>query len=125
MLKKANRINKTRDLQKVYRLGKSVHTSALVIKFVAGPKTQIAFVVSKKVSKRAVQRNRIKRVLREQMRLGLQSNRLGKYVVIVKPNAAALDNSQIREELKKSLAKIPATFSHQGLNQNKNSTQQP
>ena len=108
MLKKANRINKTRDLQKVYRLGKSMHTSALVIKFVEAAKTQIAFVVSKKVSKRAVERNRIKRVLREQMRLGLASHRLGKYIVIVKPSAANLTNAEIREELKKSLSKMPA-----------------
>ena len=106
MLKKINRINKARDLQKVYRLGKSAHTSALVIKFVPEKRTQVAFVVSKKVSKKAVERNRIKRVLREQMRLGLGKNKIGKYMIVAKSGASSLNNSEIRADLAKALSKI-------------------
>jgi len=106
MLKKANRINKTRDLQRVYRLGKPVHTSALVIKFVPAERVQVAFVVSKKVSKKAVDRNRIKRILREYMRLHLDRHKPGKYLVMVKPSAAGLNSRSLRAELQKSLSKI-------------------
>ena len=106
MLKKANRINKTRELQKVYRSGKSVHTSALVIKFVAAPRIQAAFVVSKKVSKKAVERNRIKRVLREHFRLSIQKIKSGKYMIMVKPAAAKLKNPEVRDNFKNALEKI-------------------
>lgn len=106
MLKKANRINKTRDLQKVYRLGKPAHTSALVIKFVPHAQTQVAFVVSKKVSKKAVERNRIKRILREYMRLHLEQSKPGKYLVMVKPQAAKLPGNELRAEMRRVLSKV-------------------
>lgn len=106
MLKKANRINKTRDLQKVYRFGKPAHTSALVIKFVSAERTQVAFVVSKKVSKKAVERNRIKRALREYVRLNLDQTKPGKYLIMVKSGAASLSGSELRAELKKALTKV-------------------
>ena len=106
MLKKADRINKTRDLQKVYRLGKAVHSSALVIKFVGGERSQAAFVVSKKVSKKAVERNRIKRVLREVFRLSLAQRKKGRYLIMVKPTAAKLKAQELRVEISKALDKI-------------------
>lgn len=40
--------------------------------------TKFGFVVSKKYHKRAVKRNRIKRLLRESVRLAIKSNSLGK-----------------------------------------------
>jgi ribonuclease P protein component len=112
MLKRANRINKTRDLQRVYRLGKPVHSSALVIKFVAAPagasaaQSQVAFVVSKKVSKKAVLRNRVKRVLREKVRLNLSRQKPGKYLVIVKPQAANMTAAELRAQISHALSKI-------------------
>jgi len=105
MLKKANRINKTRELQKVYRTGLTMHTPALVIKFVARPKTRTAFVVSKKISKLAVERNRVKRVLREQMRLALPRLVTGDYMLVAKPKAAGFKNKELVEQLKYTLAR--------------------
>ena len=105
MLNKANRINKTRDLQKVYRLGKASHTSALVIKFVAQEKKRLAFVVSKKVSKKAVERNRIKRILREFLRQHIEYLASGDYMVIVKPQAKGLSAAALRDNLEKGLIK--------------------
>ena len=49
---------------------------------------RFAFVVSTKVSKKAVVRNRLKRILREFVRRNLANFAVGDYVVIVKPAAA-------------------------------------
>lgn len=99
MLKKTNRINKTRELQRVYRSGKTMHTPALVIKFVPALKTRIAFVVSTKVSKKAVERNRIKRAVREQMRLSMKSLAVGDYMLVAKYGAGRYNNKELREQM--------------------------
>lgn len=105
MLKRVNRISKTRELQKVYRSQRSQHTPALVIKFVAGVRTRTVFVVSKKVSKKAVERNRIKRVLREQVRKDLDRLIPGDYMFIVKAQASVMKNPELRDQLKNGLSK--------------------
>jgi ribonuclease P protein component len=99
MLKRINRINKTRDLQKVYRLGKAYHSPALVIKFLAGEYLRIAFVVSKKVSKKAVERNRIKRAVREEIRINTDKMMLGSYMIIAKAQAGKYSNKELRDQL--------------------------
>ena len=110
MLKKTQRISTTRELQKVYRLGKPAHTPALVVKFVSkkqpGVISRTAFVVSKRVSKKAVDRNRIKRVLRDAIRLSLPQLPVGDYMVILKPLALLKTNAELREDLHKALEKI-------------------
>ncbi|MBS9781746.1 MAG: ribonuclease P protein component [Gammaproteobacteria bacterium] len=59
---------------------------------------RVGAVVSKKVSKLAVQRNRIKRLIREQFRK--QSHPDGfDFVVIAIPKAAKADNQQLTNEL--------------------------
>ncbi|MFI5158418.1 MAG: ribonuclease P protein component [Sphingobacteriales bacterium] len=105
MLKKANRITKTRDLQSVYRKGKTLHTPALVIKFLPGLKFRVGLVVSKKISKKAVERNRIKRALREELRLNKPNLALGEYMLVAKPGASIYKNAALRADLVKSLKK--------------------
>lgn len=99
MLKKVNRISKTRELQKVYRIGKTMHTPALVIKFVKDGKIRTGFVVSKKISKKAVERNRIKRALREKMRLALPYLAIGDYMLVAKPAAASYKGKELGDQL--------------------------
>jgi ribonuclease P protein component len=103
MLKKINRINKARELQKVYRTGKTLHTPALVIKFIKGPKFRTGFVVSKKISKKAVERNRIKRAVRERMRLSLPFLATGDYMLVAKPSAASYKGKELSEQLADTL----------------------
>jgi ribonuclease P protein component len=118
MLKKSQRITTTRDLQKVYRLGKPAHTPALVIKFVpnravgTGVTSRTAFVVSKRVSKKAVERNRIKRALREEIRVNLAKLPKGDYMVMVKPLALLKTNRELREDLHRALDKISGNVSY-------------
>lgn len=104
------RISKTRELQKVFRFGKAVHASSLVIKFVQIPGlsvSRLAFVVSKKVSKRAVVRNRIRRVLREELRTQLLPKLpIADYVIIVKPTAATYKTAELRNELTSAASRI-------------------
>jgi len=57
---------------------------------------RLGLIVSRKVDKRAVGRNRIKRVLREAMRHVRQALRNGDYVVLARPDAKAAKNKQIR-----------------------------
>lgn len=104
MLKKQNRITKTRDLQMVYRKGKTLHTPALVIKFLPeSTPVKVGLVVSKKISKKAVIRNRIKRALREEMRANKDNLATGSYMLVAKVGAALVENKDIRRQLSAAL----------------------
>ena len=67
MLSKENRLQKKADFQRVFKLGKGLKSSFLYIKFLKTKNdlTRIGFVVSKEISNKSNQRNRIKRMLRE------------------------------------------------------------
>ncbi len=62
------------------------------------PKSRVGVVVSKKVSKLAVQRNLIKRLIREQFRQTQHPSGFD-FVVIALPKAAHTDNRQLINEL--------------------------
>ena len=54
-------------------------------------------VVSKKITKKAVQRNRIRRIVKEALRsIGFEESKL---VIIVKKNIANLKTNQVKKEL--------------------------
>jgi len=57
---------------------------------------RLGLVVSRKVDKRAVGRNRIKRVLRETMRHVYPALGNGDYVVLARPDAKTAENRKIR-----------------------------
>ncbi|HOU45636.1 MAG TPA: ribonuclease P protein component [Candidatus Pacearchaeota archaeon] len=70
MLFKENRLRKKTDFQRVFKLGKGFKNSFLYIKFVRNDMdlSRIGFVVSKEISNKSSQRNKIKRMLRESSR---------------------------------------------------------
>ena len=92
MLPKKYRLKKKTAFSATYKTGKTIHRSGLTA-FLGKMKseeqfeipTKIGFVVSKKVHKRAVKRNRIKRLIRESMRLYIKSheNFDSKYLSII------------------------------------------
>ena len=77
MLKKEYRLKKRIAFNATYRTGVSFHKSGITV-FCGKKKkedfpTKIGFVVSKKIHKRAVKRNRIKRLMRESVRLYIKN----------------------------------------------------
>ena len=67
MLPQDSRLQNEKDIERVYKKGKSFKEDFLVLKVVKNSlaKSRFAFIVSQKVSKKAVARNKVKRRLRE------------------------------------------------------------
>ncbi len=82
-LNKKNRLKKKRDFENVFKKGKAVKGSFLFIKYrnneLGVPR--FGFVVSAKIAKKAVERNRIRRILSESIRDKVKN--LGGYDIIV------------------------------------------
>ena len=89
------------DVQKVFAKGRAFFNPLFTLKFLKNPSDSRRFtvVVSTKVSKSAVRRNRIKRVLREYIRLNLPQLSPGDYAVVVKPAAAGKEAEEWRLSL--------------------------
>ena len=107
-----NRLKKKTDLQKVFKKGKYLEGSFLFIKFIKNSLelSRFGFIVPVKVFKKAVTRNRIRRVLSEVVRVNI--NRMNdNYDVIVNikkdmdsSSRSSLD--ELRFDLNKLLNKL-------------------
>lgn len=78
MLPRKYRLKKRTAFNATYRTGTSLHKDGITV-FCGKNKTpdyptKIGFVVSKKIHKRAVKRNRIKRLMRESVRLYIKNS---------------------------------------------------
>ena len=96
MLSSLFRFHGPNSLRFAYRNGQTVHSHILKIKFVPNPKlksSRFAIVVSKKVHKSAVGRNRIRRRFFEAIREQLPDIKPGMDVVLIVVSGEALGMS--------------------------------
>lgn len=114
MLPKNFRLKKRSAFSATYRTGKSLHKDGITM-FVGKEKnndcpTKIGFVVSKKIHKRAVKRNRIKRLMRESYRLLIKEDTVSdKYLSLIFVASAKLlgkDFTYIDNAIRKLVYKL-------------------
>jgi ribonuclease P protein component len=115
MLKKKYRLKKYSAFKATYKIRNIIADENLCIYFGKEKTsdeytTKIAFVVSKKIHKRAVVRNRIKRLMRESFRLILKENKFNfihNYISIIcvaKTSSINTDFSMVNNLITKLLA---------------------
>ena len=115
MLPKEYRLKKRTAFNATYRTGVSFHKDGITV-FCGKIKkenypTKIGFVVSKKTHKRAVKRNRIKRLMRENLRIYIKESQNfdPKYISLIFVGSAKLldkNYSDIEKSIKKLMSKI-------------------
>ncbi|MDP3981973.1 MAG: ribonuclease P protein component [bacterium] len=108
MLNKQHRLRKEKDIQAVFSKGRGVRRGAVLIKFLQKGKGELrtGIVVSKKVFKSAVSRNRIRRVISEFLRVNLPSiSKSGDALIIVLPGREArlYESVWLRESVQSAL----------------------
>jgi ribonuclease P protein component len=109
MLPKINRIKKKKDFDLIFKKGKSFKTSLLVLKIMKNglDKNRFGFIVSQKVSKKAVVRNRIRRRLTEMVKDNIKPETIAQDVVFIAlPGIDKKDFLEIKSEVQKIIDKI-------------------
>ena len=114
MLPKENRLKKRSAFTATYRTGKTLHKGGITM-FCGKKKDndtpiRIGFVVSKKIHKRAVKRNRIKRLMRESCRLlikeqGIPNNHLS-LIFVASSKLLEMDFKEVNSSIKKLVKQL-------------------
>ena len=101
MLSSLGRLAKKKDVEAALRKGKRVQGKFLFVKVLKNgtPRARFAVVVSKKVSGKAVVRNRLRRVIREEIRCVVPDLSSGFDAVIVALPSARENEREARREV--------------------------
>lgn len=100
MLPKKHRLAKALEVKRTTARGRSFFNPYAVVKFVKGNSTpRLTVITSTKVSKKAVARNRIKRIAREVVRSFVSRLQPGEYVIIMKAAADNASTAELRNSL--------------------------
>ncbi|HCC59667.1 MAG: ribonuclease P protein component [Candidatus Staskawiczbacteria bacterium RIFOXYC1_FULL_37_43] len=113
MLPESNRIKKKKDFEQIFKNGKSFKDGFLVLKKIKNnlPQSRFVFIISQKVSKKAVVRNKIKRRLAQIIRSNFKNIKGGADIVlIILPGAEKEDFLSIKKSLNNLLAKAKMIF---------------
>lgn len=100
MLPKKNRLKKKKDFERIFKKGKGLNGDFLFLKIAKNnlKESRFGFVVSKKVSKKAVVRNKVKRRLREAVKLKLPGVKAGiDGVLITRPGIESKTFAELKE----------------------------
>lgn len=103
------RIRKRAEFKRLQAGSRKLHSTHLlvIINPAAGPDSRIGVTVTTRVDKRAIQRNRIKRIVRETFRhLREQLGGTFDIVVIARQNATDCSSGELRTELTELFRKI-------------------
>lgn len=129
MLPKANRLRRNQDFSKVYEKGLRQKGPDLLLRALRRPQenaeankaesrktakpTRIGISIGKKVSKQAVVRNRLKRLIRAAMRQLLPKIKPGwDLAIVVKPTAQRCNYREILQQLEQLLARSEVLDGH-------------
>ena len=102
MLPKDYRLKRRSAFAATYKTGKTLHKDGITV-FIGKEKqnefpTRVGFVVSKKIHKRAVKRNRIKRLMRESYRLLIKEASVSdKYISLIFVASSKLLNMNFKD----------------------------
>jgi len=106
MLIKENRLRKKKDFETIFKNGKTFKEGFLILKITNNnlETNRFGFIISQKVSKKATIRNRIKRRLREVVRLNIKEEGDNKktgvdVALIMLPGIDKKDFSETKESL--------------------------
>jgi ribonuclease P protein component len=108
MLSKINRIKKKKDFETIFKNSKSLKNDLFIFKTTKNnlALNRFGFVVSQKVSKKAVVRNKIKRRLVAAVKTKIKNMKIGTDVVLIAlPGIRKRSLSDIKEAVNNTLAK--------------------
>lgn len=108
MFSRVHRLAKEGDITRVLRKGRKFFDPFFTVRMLyadTATTARFAIVISTKVSKKATQRNRLRRILREVLRTQLASIRPGDYLIQVQPRIMQATEADQRQALLQLLRK--------------------
>ncbi|NIM47405.1 MAG: ribonuclease P protein component [Candidatus Aenigmarchaeota archaeon] len=108
MLRKEFRVTKKRDFEKIRKKGKFFSNSDLAINFISNHLSisRVAIIISKKLLKKAIQRNRLRRQIREAIRLNFLKIKPGfDLAILLRKDISSWDFKKIESRLIETLKK--------------------
>ncbi|MGJ4803301.1 ribonuclease P protein component [Luteimonas sp. SDU82] len=103
------RVRARADFDRIFKDGRRVALPMLALHWLAGAEpARLGLAVSRKVDRRAVGRNRIKRVLRDQFRHSRAVLAAGAYVFVARPSAASASSEALRAAMMSLLRRAGA-----------------
>lgn len=105
---RATALRKSTDFDQVFAQGARLSAPAFSLHYRPNdsPHARLGLGVSRRVSRKATRRNRIKRVLRETFRALVTTLPALDIVVVVRPAASELTNAALREALLAALTRV-------------------
>ncbi|MDQ3018867.1 MAG: ribonuclease P protein component [bacterium] len=104
MLPKKHRLSKSAEVKQTTARGRSFFNPCFILKSIPALEgCKVTVIVSTKVSKKAVDRNRLKRVIREVVREALPRFKPGTYAFIVKLAAMKITSAELKEQVSQAL----------------------